>query len=718
MDVLLTGNLSALTPEFVKQLSVANKVVLVAEDIEDITKKDLPKEAMSFSFSISDAIFDKLFKSYSFGAVIFFANRGEQQKEQNLGNLEDLNRTLRICSEHNIPQVIYVSSSEVYAGIPEVGNISEKTKPVPTSDNGYMMAAGESLCRFYKEKNNLNTVILHVPYIYGDNASDTFLTRLLQEAAVKKDIILPGDKEQLCDFIKDTDLAKLIGRIIDEGYHLPEDIINVGSGKPLTYAFLAEILKEQFSDINIAFSGNDSTLPPPVPNESARKYYDWIPLYEMTKELAAIAKTIVAAAPKPKNFWTTIREKAPQYRYVLQGLELILGFLLMEYLNNITETSVMFRFVDFRLLYVIVFGSVHGMFVGIIAAVLACISCIIGYAGQGLGWQVLLYNVNNWLPFVAYLIAGIVTGYTRDKSSQALTYQKEQMQSLEEHYLFLYELYDRTLENKSQYKDQLMSYRESFGRIYTITQKLDNTLSDAVFQEAINVLEDVLDNKTIAIYTVSPDQSYGRLAVCSRSLSDKIANSIKLSDFSVMVDNLFCGDIWYNKDLLEGYPAYCAPVYDQGRLAALIIIHEAEYEKMATYYINLIKVICGLIQASLVRAANYHAAIEDKIYVRGTHILTNEKFTEILSVRNKMKEDQIADFVLLQIEDSSQGLEQLGHLIDQGIRKTDVAGLGKDGTVYLILSQANKDNLAIVQKRLAYLGLRCSEVKSLDSLTV
>jgi hypothetical protein len=70
MDVLLTGNLSAVTREFCKQLCANSNLVLAAEEID---KSALPKKAIPFSFGPSDPLFEKLLKSYSFNTIIFFA---------------------------------------------------------------------------------------------------------------------------------------------------------------------------------------------------------------------------------------------------------------------------------------------------------------------------------------------------------------------------------------------------------------------------------------------------------------------------------------------------------------------------------------------------------------------------------------------------------------------------------------------------------------------
>ena len=714
MDILITGNLSAGIPELSQQLFNNNKLIFAAKDI---TKDNLNKEAITFNYDPDEPMFEKLFKSYSFGAVIFFAGRREQRKDNQKKQVctDDLSTVLSLCSEHKIPQVICVSSSEVYAGNE---TISEKATPAPASVTGQILASAESLCDFYRQSKELGIVTLHIPYLYGNEPSDNFLTCVLEEADKKGSVTLPGARDRLCDFIKDTDLARLIGKIVDEGSDSLRSVINVGTGKPITFSDFAQLLDKQFPGIKINYSGDESSVPPPMPVETAREYYDWTALYELDTEFDEIANNILSKARQKKKARSIDRKKSSWRRVLIQAIEIVLGFFLMEYLNRITETSVLFRFVDFRLLYVIVLGSVHGMFSGIVAAALACVSCLIGYSSEGLGWQVLIYNINNWLPFIAYIIAGVVTGYNKDKSNNSLLFQKKQLESFEERYLFLYELYEQTLKNKGQYKDQLMGYRDSFGRIYSITQKLDTVISDVVFQEAVNILEDVLDNRTIAIYTVTQDKKFARLAVCSSEMSDNTGKSINLSDYSIMLNQISKNDVWYNKDIVKGYPAYCVPVYDRDNLIVLIFIYKADFNQMSIYYLNLIKVLSGLIQASLVRAANFDAVTEDKNYIAGTNILKNEKFSSIYSVRLKMKESQISDFILLRVEYPQNDLVELGKLIDRGIRETDVAGMGKDWNVYLILYQAKEGNLGIILKRLEDLGVRCHQIESLQAAAI
>lgn len=65
--------------------------------------------------------------------------------------------------------------------------------------------------------------------------------------------------------------------------------------------------------------------------------------------------------------------------------------------------------------------------------------------------------------------------------------------------------------------------------------------------------------------------------------------------------------------MLPNYPSYCAPIMDDKRTVAMVMVFKASFEQMAVYYSNLIKILCGLIQMSLLRAIKYKEAVEKDI---------------------------------------------------------------------------------------------------------
>lgn len=64
------------------------------------------------------------------------------------------------------------------------------------------------------------------------------------------------------------------------------------------------------------------------------------------------------------------------------------------------------------------------------------------------------------------------------------------------------EMYQETLQDKRQYKKQILGSRDSFGKIFDITRKLDVIQPQKLFMETIRVMEDVLENHTIVLYSL------------------------------------------------------------------------------------------------------------------------------------------------------------------------------------------------------------------------
>ena len=104
----------------------------------------------------------------------------------------------------------------------------------------------------------------------------------------------------------------------------------------------------------------------------------------------------------------------------LKYVELVLVFIIAEIISHYTSESIYFKFVDVRLFYIIIMGTIYGMRTGLVAAVLECLVLIREYALMGMNGTILFYNIENWIPFVVYLMAGSITGYISNKKDDAL----------------------------------------------------------------------------------------------------------------------------------------------------------------------------------------------------------------------------------------------------------------------------------------------------------
>ena len=53
----------------------------------------------------------------------------------------------------------------------------------------------------------------------------------------------------------------------------------------------------------------------------------------------------------------------------------------------------------------------------------------------------------------------------------------------------------------------------------------------------------------------------------------------------------------------------------------IVCIKEVRSDQMTLYYMNLFKILCGLVEVALLRALEYQEAAKNMQYVEGTHIL-------------------------------------------------------------------------------------------------
>lgn len=67
-------------------------------------------------------------------------------------------------------------------------------------------------------------------------------------------------------------------------------------------------------------------------------------------------------------------------------------------------------------------------------------------------------------------------------------------------------------------------------------------------------MESVLENHTIAIYSVGKKKQFGRLTIASQGMKDVFANSICMKDYLEANEAVEAGNVWVNREFLEGYP--------------------------------------------------------------------------------------------------------------------------------------------------------------------
>ena len=85
-------------------------------------------------------------------------------------------------------------------------------------------------------------------------------------------------------------------------------------------------------------------------------------------------------------------------------------------------------------------------------------------------------------------------------------------------------------------------------------------------------------------------------------------------------------------------------------LVMIVCIKEVRSDQMTLYYMNLFKILCGLVEVALLRALEYQEAAKNMQYVEGTHILKTSYFMERLETFHAMQDEMVASYILLRLE--------------------------------------------------------------------
>ena len=574
---------------------------------------------------------------------------------------------------------------------------------------GFILVAGEQYCDHYQKQYGLNITVIRTPFIYGPHEHTSFLFDLVRKCNTKSIISLPREKDKICNFLHADDVVSLVKQIITEPINPDVTIINLSSSQVFSYYKLSEYLSKTYPSVNFQFDLDIPIYTKIVEVLNAKRIYNWVDVHDFSRDMEVLIPEIEQTISK--------RKKDKRYLHiqrtgeVIKWLELFIAAFLMHFLTEFTGTLIQFRYVDFRLLFVVLMASVYGIRFGLFAAVLASASILYTWYEMQFNWTLISNNVGNWFPFVIYFATGLILGYYHDKHEREIEHEKEQTSLIYEKFKFLFDVFSEINKLKDDFRQKLLGYRDSFGRIYSITQDLDHVDEDMIFLKALPILENLLENDSIAIYSIGNNKNFARLEVNSTSLNGSVPRSLNFDDFPELKKNIHSGQIYHNASLLKEHPMYASPVMNKDEPVALILIMDSSFDQQTMYYFNLIKVITGLIQASLVRAANFANLNAENLYVPMTRILKPNAFQNALKIRMDMKKNKISDYQILSINFNNRDLKDLYQDMSENIRANDLIGSDYGGNYYVVLSQADKESINEIAERFRRLHIETELVE-------
>jgi len=737
LKVLISGGYnfigSTLAARFIKE---GYYVTVIDNLTEEESQKKAREKYKFYNLTSSSPECEKIFDANKFEIIIYIPeHKSISTASQKLLTSEDilpdcnvsgLSNMLNLSTKNKVKKFVFISSSEIYGNTGEKPAI-EETVPNPVSLKGMSSYVMEYYSSRWGEINNLNILSLRISNVYGprkvvpDNLLQTqdtvslFIDRIING----KEIIIRGSGMQTRDFIYIDDLIDGIYKAtvnkkcsgifnLSSGIERSINTVveNLSALKKPNKVILAQGVKEMIQRSWLDNSKISSVIDwkPKVSFEEGLKItYEWEKLQKENKKSKRNSKEKISGERKNKP----VR--------VIAYVENIILFLIVAFLQ---WGSIFFNIkmpvlkIDYSIIYIIIMGIMWGQTQAYIAMILSAVLYVGMNLFAGADIVTFVYTPENLIRIAAYILVGIVTGYSIERKNRELESRNLSIQNLQNKYMFLSDIYNETRIVKNELENQIIETEDSFSAIYKIIQEVDSLEIEKVFSGAISAIERIMRTDQVSIFTLSNDGSnnYMRLKARSLVLLDKVPNSIKISDFNELGQVVQAKSTYVNRNFTPKIPIMMSPVLEEKNVIAVISIHSTSFENLTLHYENLFQTVVGLITNALKRAYFFEASLKDKRYVPNTRILTSFTFEKILKEIQNNKAELGMSYVLLQVEKNSEPLEEISERVVRVIRDNDYIGIGDNDNIYILLSNTKNNYANLVLERLKKTKINASLV--------
>ncbi|UKS25795.1 NAD-dependent epimerase/dehydratase family protein [Paenibacillus sp. HWE-109] len=715
MRVLVTGGLGFIGSHVAERFYKEGHQIYIIDNLSSGNSDNLNIPYKLYSLNVESSKCAEVFNSHKFDIVIHLAaqiNVATSLDNPYLdakSNILGLNNMLNLSAKYGVKKFIFASSAAVY-GMNEQTPLKEEEVCNPLSPYGMNKLLGEYYCKKFTELYGLDTLCFRFSNVYGPRQGtigeggvvSIYLERMFND----QELLVFGDGNQTRDFIYVEDVADAIYRGVESEY---KDVLNLSTNTEKSVNELLGIFQELHPVKGVVYreARKGDIYRSSLDNTKVKRQLDWVPMYSLKEGLTKTYEWFAAQQKKPEQkkqdkpsskLFTSLKPALPY-------IENFAAFGVVTALTIGTQSDLQSYQLDYKLIYILVISMLYGTRQSIISFALSSLLFLGMSLYNGRDLISFIYDSQSMVTLAAYLFIGIVVGYTVDRKNSEIKTAKIEVVASEERNEFLSEIYNDTRLVKEELQNQIMNTEDSFGKIYNITKELDSLEPELIFNSAISVLEQIMKSNSISIYSFNKYGNFLRLTAKSKVTEMQLAKSMKVADFSHLQQLVESKSLYSNKALDQNIPVLSAPIMDHDRIIAVVNLHQLPFENFTLYYQNLFKVAVELISASLSKANRYLEATQSERYIDGTEILTEEAFFTVLDSKKQTKIKQNIEYTLLVIPHTDIQVEELSTKVSSFLRETDVIGKGPDGRYYILLSNSEQQDAAIVTERITKSGI-------------
>ncbi|WP_046212497.1 NAD-dependent epimerase/dehydratase family protein [Paenibacillus wulumuqiensis] len=717
MNVLVTGGYGFIGSFVAERFHKEGHQVYIIDNLTSGRKENVNVPHKFYELSVEDERCEEIFQSIKPDIVIHLAAQVDvsvsmrEPRQDAQTNILGLVNMLECANKYGVSKFLFASSAAVY-GPNEQVPLNERMKTEPVSPYGINKLLGEVYCGKWNDIYKLPTLAFRFANVYGPRQGTIgeggVVSIYMQRMMEGRSLDIFGDGEQTRDFIYVEDIVDGIyrGAISDA-----TGIYNLSTNTETSLNELIGILEqlEPIQDVNYKESRAGDIYRSSLDNTMVKKDLDWLPLYSVQEGMEKTyawfrehhsRKPAINARIGGKSGYTN------WFPMIRPYAENLLAFAILFMISQYGSKWSISADIDFKLVYIILLGIVYGARQSILSSVLASGLFFYEALSNGRDWQTLLYDPEALFIFAIYLFFGMVVGFVSDKHKRESVSIHNELAAEKERYVFLSHIYKDTRKIKEELQRQLIGSKDSIGRIYTITRKLESFESEEVITASIDVLENLLDTRHISIYSVN-ETNHMRLLVQSKNAGFSLPKTIRLDEHPYFREAIESKTMFVNKTMAAEVPMYIVPVIHNQQVIALVSLHEPSFENLNMNYENMLKVSVDMISSSLARAFQYEGATRQHRYIDDLPVLNESAFRQILRAREEAYRMHGSDYTLLALAEQGRSLSDLAHLVNGVKRDSDHLGMIA-GHPVLLLSNANHAEAQLVINRLDYHGVEAS----------
>lgn len=713
MNVFLVGGQSRFMDAVINKLNKnGHHVYLLTGQTNAAVSYRHVFERYNFSYE-SDSI-REILASVQPEAVVFFGaydnNFGWQDaRQESVHFTASLVNILSAYSVQEQGRFLYLSSQEVY-GDSYNAPITEDT---PTSARGFRalaLAQGEEICRSYRKRDGVDCVIARLDHLYG--APDPVYYKNDPCAAQVVEMLHTGtiraSSYHTISMLHQNDATEFLYDLLTKA-SLEHHTYNLSSGQAITLYALAEETAHDRADVTLV----DTAIGEKVTRVlSAKRFMDEFHakvfvgypdgIRQEVKDIQKRQKAFLNAGSQPAAQPSMGQRISAIFRMLLPYLEALLCLVPAYLLNGFALQSGAFSGLDIYLLYELLIAIVHGQQAAVFAAILASA----GYLFQQLQYSAAslngLMNYNTYIWMVQLFIVGLLVGYLKDQiqivradSDDEIRYLKKQLDEIES-------INNSNVRMKQSFEQQIVNHRDSLGKIYEITAELEQKSPEEVVFYAARVVADLMNTQDVAIYTVA-NRDYARLFSFTSPAARQMGNSVCYSQLPELDTALQNHRVFINRTLDEHYPLMACGIYTNDSLQLILMLWGLPWKQMNLAEANRLVVVSYLIQNSILRSRNYLNVLQEQRYIKGTSVLQEDAFHQLVVAFVNAKRNGLTECSLLMLPDTDPNdagaIDKLHHLL----RRTDYLGAVGKG-IGILLCNTDDSGAEFVANRLQKAG--------------